>query len=106
MTIRSTVTIAGTVEGTLWMPGVTAQMDIHATMRRMDGETLADMVGDAIAPTAGNFQDAPKLTADSTITVTRTRTGRTATIRERTYSVDTFASIAEYVDMDAWTFGE
>ena len=108
--IRTTVTVNGTLQGGLWWPyGHPAQVNVHAAEsvdRYTAPPTLRDIIDTIIAEHGGDFSDAPRLTADSTVTIVRERSGRTAHTAQRTYTVDALPSIADYVDVDAFTFGE
>jgi hypothetical protein len=114
MTAHQTVTytIIGTLQGGLWWPiGEPAQKAASFAFERLEeprlfdhaAHTLRSAVEQLMREEDGDFSDAPRLTADSVLVVTRHgRTHRT----ERIFPLAGFASIADYIGADLWTFPE
>jgi len=112
--ITRSATLIGTLQGPIWQPGVTAQLPIVVNLKReasryvnANGSGLVDAVKAAVDG-AGDFRFA-LLTADSFVLLERRRTGPPdGTVRSWARSVDVtrLPSLADYVDVNGWSFGE
>lgn len=106
------VRLIGTLHGPIWMPATDAQMAVDTDisgkadlMVNTDGSGLIDAIK-SVVDGAGDFQHA-QLTADSFVVIShRVADGQRIVTRERVVDVTQLPSLADYVNVDAFTFDD